>query len=187
VIPMKQGLEVKTMANLLLAKNLATSLGGSSIALSTKADRIRFHQIRAMSKAILIGGQSYRNEPYANVGLPLYISSRTLTQGRSGNQYIFNQDPAWLVNQARKEQGSPVLIEGGVNFISTLIAQSLIELIYITRVDQDGDCHFFDEGPFLSNYERQTIESVAGCTFETWQVKSRRSDQKNPTQSKCNS
>ncbi len=173
---MKQGPEVKTMANILLARNLATSLGGSSRALSPKSDRIRFHQIRTLAKAILIGGQSYRNEPYSKLSLPLYISSRTLNEGAAGNKFIFNQDPAWLINRALLEQGYPVLIEGGVNFISSLIAESQIDLLYITRVNQDGDGHFFDESNLLKNYQRQSIEDIDGASFESWGVKLKSSD-----------
>ena len=176
MILMKQVPEVKTMANILLAKNLATSLGGSSRALSPESDRIRFHQIRTLAKAILIGGQSYRNEPYSKLSLPLYISSRTLSEGSSGSQFIFNQEPAWLIKRALLEQGSPVLIEGGVNFISSLITQSLIDLLYITRVNQDGDGHFFDESQLLKNYERQSIEIIDGASFESWRVKLESSD-----------
>jgi dihydrofolate reductase len=173
---MKQGPEVKTMANILLARNLATSLGGSSRELSPKSDRIRFHQIRTLAKAILIGGQSYRNEPYSKLSLPLYISSRTLNEGAAGNKFIFNQDPAWLINRALLEQGYPVLIEGGVNFISNLIAESLIDLLYITRVNQDGDGHFFDESDLLKNYERRSTEIIDGVSFESWSVKLKSSD-----------
>jgi riboflavin biosynthesis pyrimidine reductase len=176
VLLMKQVPEVKVMANILLARNLATSLGGSSRALSPESDRIRFHQIRTLAKAILIGGQSYRNEPYSKLSLPLYISSRTLSEGASDSQFIFNQEPAWLIKRALLEQGCPVLIEGGVNFISSLITQSLIDLLYITRVNQDGDGHFFDESQLLKNYERQSIEIIDGASFETWRVKLESSD-----------
>ena len=173
---MKQVPEVKVMANILLARNLATSLGGSSRALSPESDRIRFHQIRTLAKAILIGGQSYRNEPYSKLSLPLYISSRTLSEGASDSQFIFNQEPAWLIKRALLEQGCPVLIEGGVNLISSLITQSLIDLLYITRVNQDGDGHFFDESQLLKNYERRSIEIIDGASFESWRVKLESSD-----------
>jgi riboflavin biosynthesis pyrimidine reductase len=173
---MKQVPEVKVMANILLARNLATSLGGSSRALSPESDRIRFHQIRTLAKAILIGGQSYRNEPYSKLSLPLYISSRTLTEATSGRQFIFNQEPAWLIKRALLDKGSPVLIEGGVNFISSLITHSLIDLLYITRVNQDGDGHFFDESQLLKNYERRSIEIIDGASFESWRVKLKSSD-----------
>jgi riboflavin biosynthesis pyrimidine reductase len=173
---MKQVPEVKVMANILLAGNLATSLGGSSRALSPESDRIRFHQIRTLAKAILIGGQSYRNEPYSKLSLPLYISSRTLSEGASDSQFIFNQEPAWLIKRALLEQGCPVLIEGVVNFISSLITQSLIDLLYITRVNQDGDGHFFDESQLLKNYERRSIEIIDGASFESWRVKLESSD-----------
>jgi len=176
VLLMKQVPEVKVMANILLARNLATSLGGSSRALSPESDRIRFHQIRTLAKAILIGGQSYRNEPYSKLSLPLYISSRTLSEGASDSQFIFNQEPAWLIKRSLLEQGCPVLIEGGVNFISSLITQSLIDLLYITRVNQDGDGHFFDESQLLKNYERRSIETIDGASFESWRVKLESSD-----------
>jgi dihydrofolate reductase len=110
------------------------------------------------------------------LSLPLYISSRTLTEGASGSQFIFNQEPAWLIKRALLEQGCPVLIEGGVNFISSLITQSLIDLLYITRVNQDGDGHFFDESQLLKNYERRSIEIIDGASFESWGVKLKSSD-----------
>jgi dihydrofolate reductase len=68
------------------------------------------------------------------------------------------------------------LIEGGVNFISSLIAESLIDLLHITRVNQDGDGHFFDESNLLKNYERQSIEMIDGVSFESWRVKLKSSD-----------
>jgi dihydrofolate reductase len=68
------------------------------------------------------------------------------------------------------------LIEGGVNFIASLITQSLIDLLYITRVNQDGDGHFFDESQLLQNYERQSIEIIDGASFESWRVKLESSD-----------
>jgi dihydrofolate reductase len=110
------------------------------------------------------------------LSLPLYISSRTLNEGAVGNKFIFNQDPAWLINRALLEQGSPVLIEGGVNFISSLIAESLIDLLYITRVNQDGDGHFFNESQLLENYQRKSIEVIDGASFEIWGVKLKSSD-----------
>lgn len=173
---MEQSPEVKVMANILLARNLATSLGGSSRALSPSSDRVRFHQIRKLAKAILIGGQSYRNEPYSRLSLPLYISSRRLSQGTSGSQFIFNQEPAWLINRALLDQGAPVLIEGGVNFISELIPQRVIDLLYITRVNQDGDGHFFDERNLLENYQRHSIEVIDEVRFEIWRVNLESSD-----------
>jgi len=171
VLLMKLGPEDKVIANILLARNLATSLGASSRALSPKSDRIRFHQIRRLAKAILIGGESYRNEPYSHLSLPLYIASRTLIEGAIGNQFIFNKDPAWLINRALLDTGAPVLIEGGVKFISEPIAQRLIDLLYITRVNEDGDGHFFDENNLLNNYERQSLEVIDGTIFESWRVK----------------
>ena len=68
------------------------------------------------------------------------------------------------------------MIEGGVNFISSLIAESLIDLLYITRVNKDGDGHFFDESNLLKNYERQSIEMIDGVSFESWRVKLKSGD-----------
>ena len=110
------------------------------------------------------------------MSLPLYISSRTLSEGGSDSQFIFNQEPAWLIKRALLEQGSPVLIEGGVNFIASLITQSLINLLYITRVNQDGDGHFFNESQLLENYQRKSIEVIDGASFESWRVKLKSSD-----------
>lgn len=163
--------QVASMANILIARNLATSLLGSSKTLSPKSDRVRFHEIRASARAILIGGESYRNEPYQKIKLPLYISSRQLPETANGNKYIYNQSPSWLLARALKDQGEPVLIEGGVNFLSGLIADREIDLIYITRVDKDGDGHFFDQGPLIANYKRVSNSDKSGVSFENWRLK----------------
>ena len=61
------------MANLVMGADGSTSIRGSSSALSSKLDRLRFHELRKRASVILIGGNTARNEPYAKTPLPLVI------------------------------------------------------------------------------------------------------------------
>jgi riboflavin biosynthesis pyrimidine reductase len=66
---------MRITANLVIGADGATVLEGSSKALSSQADRSRFHALRERASTILIGGNTARNEPYAKTPVPLVIVS----------------------------------------------------------------------------------------------------------------
>jgi riboflavin biosynthesis pyrimidine reductase len=154
-----------------------TSLRGSSRPLSTPEDRERFHSLRKGAKAILIGGATFRAEPYQNLSIPLFIATRKTVanalesprgnQSRSGARLI-NVSPAELVRLARKEIPGDLLIEGGINFLNDLIESRAIDQFHITRVKTDGDALPFNEQTLQSNYRLISKERVNETTFELW-------------------
>ena len=166
---------VRTIANLLLAHNSATTLRGSSTALSPSSDRKRFHALRAQARALVIGGNTYRNEPYAAPPLPLYVASRSLPESISSSLSIFNEAPHQIIRRALADHGEPVLIEGGPTFVTPLIEKQQIDALYVTRVLLQGDGDFFDETILKHGYrlvdESVHEENSNPVAFQIWKPK----------------
>jgi dihydrofolate reductase len=159
------------LANLIIARNGATSLRGSSRPLSTPEDRKRFHTLRKGASAIAIGGSTFRTEPYENLKIPLFVATRDSTTEIGGSSSIvrfYNLSPLELLQVASKEIEGTILIEGGVNFLRDLISAQMIDQIYISRVDLDGDDYLLDEHALRSNYRLVSTESIGETNFEIW-------------------
>ena len=160
------------LANLVIARNGATSIRGSSRPLSTPEDRKRFHALRKGASAIAIGGPTFRTEPYENLKIPLFVATRdssTEIGGSSSDVRFYNLSPLELLQVARKEIEGAILIEGGVNFLRDLIAAQVIDQIFISRVDLDGDDYLLDEEALRLNYRLVSTESIGETNFEIWE------------------
>lgn len=160
------------LANLIIARNGTTSIRGSSRPLSTPEDRERFHALRKGASAIAIGGSTFRTEPYENLKIPLFVATRdssTEIGGSSSDVRFYNLSPLELLQVASKEIEGAILIEGGVNFLRDLIAAQVIDQIFISRVDLDGDDFLLDEETLRLNYRIVSSETVGDTNFEIWQ------------------
>jgi riboflavin biosynthesis pyrimidine reductase len=162
----------KVLANIVVASNGMTTLNGSSRELSNSDDRTRFHALRANSSAIVIGGSTFRSEPYKNVALPLYVASHQKKPMNSTARF-FALSPSELVKLAASEVKGAVLIEGGANFLKELIAHQKIDEIYITRVQETGDGHLFDFEALTNQYSLISMEENRGTRFELWTPRTR--------------
>ena len=100
------------MANLVMGSDGSTTLEGSSKTLSSPQDRLRFHELRAQASAILIGGNTARNEPYATTPLPLVVISRTgnIPESVLANPllHLWQLDPVSAIQRARTEFGENI-------------------------------------------------------------------------------
>ena len=155
-------------ANLVIGLNGMSRKAGSSRGLSSPADRARFHELRRDADVILIGGSTYRNEPYSKSSLPLYVATRA-NLAKVGKVSFFNLSPADLINQAKLDGFKKILIEGGVNFLLEPIKFSQIDELYLTRTQVLGDSDKFDETDLHKNYKltRETVEGID--RFEIWE------------------
>ena len=147
-------------------------LDGSSRPLSPKADRERFHLLRSQTDVILIGGKTYSSEPYRGISQPLLVASRTLSHQEPGVEF-HNCSPVDLVAIAKNRYQS-ILIEGGVNFLNTLISAKVIDEVFLTRVRIDGDENIFDEGDLRQNYLLRSEEIFENLSFEQWDLNPQR-------------
>lgn len=158
-------------ANLLIDANGATCLKGRSAPLRTVEDGRRFHQLRSAAKAIVVGGNTYRNEPYSKSPVPLFVSSRKLPQSATDNLKILNSAPDVVVGAALNECGGPVLIEAGPSFLSELLARKVIDSFFISKVKILGDSNFLDMTTLQNSYELINSEIEGETIFETWAPK----------------
>ena len=130
----------RVAANLVIAVDGATTLGGGSSGLSAPADRARFHQLRSEFKAILIGGNTARSEPYAKTPIPLIVLTHLpLTGAVTANPLAI----AWNISLpdavalALTNYGD-LLIEAGPVLLRSAMASHLLSEIYITLSDRRG-------------------------------------------------
>jgi dihydrofolate reductase len=76
--------------------------------------------------------------------------------------------PEEVVESALEESGGPVLIEGGIGFITPLIEKVMIDRLFITRSPISGDGDFFDFDNLNRHYKRDKSLDVDNVTFEEW-------------------
>lgn len=163
--------EVRVIANLVLGANGATTLHGSSRGLSSNEDRKRFHELRNKASAIVIGGHTFRNEPYSQTPRPLFVASQKITselRAKNPHAHFYQVKPSEIVDEALARYGSPVLVEGGVKFITELISHSMIDQLCITRSTIHGDQESIFSEDLLRNFTKSTSQIGDDDVFEVW-------------------
>ena len=160
----------RVLANMVIGANGATSLNDDSAELSPPADRKRFHEIRKMSTALVVGGRTFRLERYSKAPLPVYVATQTPTPSTS-TSFFFVADPEIVVRKALEDSKGPVLIEGGIRFIAPLLAKGVIDRLFLTRSPISGDGDFFDFENLHRNYQLDSSNKVDDVTFEEWTPK----------------
>jgi riboflavin biosynthesis pyrimidine reductase len=132
--------QVVVSANLIVGIDGSTTANGSSIGLSNDEDRQRFHQLRAESDLILIGGNTARREPYKRTPIPLYILTHSKVKLQPKNQLAkqFQLTPKQLLEEvggkfeSSSELPIKLLVEAGPKLLLEMITQSLVDYLYLT-------------------------------------------------------
>jgi riboflavin biosynthesis pyrimidine reductase len=169
----------RVIANMVIGSNGATSLHQDSAPLSPPADRERFHAIRELAAALVVGGNTYRCEHYSQAPLPVYVATRdaellTHNQTSSERSFFIQAKPEQVVARALESESGIVLVEGGISFIKPLLASSIIDRFFLTRSPIVGDGDFFDFQILIQNYQVDRSEDVGDVTFEEWLPKKRK-------------
>ena len=135
------------IANLVVGLDGATTINGSSAPLSTGSDRQRFHAIRGSADLIVIGGNTSETEPYQKTPVPLIV----ITHHDQIPGSAFNNPTALISHQsiaATLKEFAPryktILVEGGATLLMEALEESLVDTLYLTQVDRQG------EGPHFS-------------------------------------
>jgi len=156
-------------ANIILGADGSTSLGASSGGLTDSADRMRFHDIRSKSDAILIGGNTARNEPYGKTPVPLVIISKQ-------NQFpdlvranpmanIWNLSPKQALTKAIVDFGPNILIEAGPTLLLEFIREGCVEELFITISPKTGGVNKVEMKEITSGFVEVSREEVSGTKF----------------------
>jgi len=159
------------ISNLIIGKNGATTLEGSSYGLSFPADKEQMLKIRGIAGAILVGGATYRSEPYQSLDKPVLVSStqgEDLPKPRLGE--ILNLSPVDLADYALKSYPSPVLVEGGRDFLLPLLKSRKISKMYLTVSETSGDDRFVDYFQLTAGMKLKERTKFPEGIFEVWEL-----------------
>ena len=160
---------MSVLANLVLGSDGSTTLDGSSKSLSSAEDRKRFHELRAQASVILIGGNTARNEPYAQTPVPLVVITRSgdipgsVRDNPKAN--IWELDPLTAIDKAQKEFGGCVLIEGGMKLVEELLIANKIDELYLTLSHKSGGENVYDLSALTREFTVESSEKLEGETF----------------------
>ncbi len=164
------------IANLIVGADGSTIKNGSSMGLSTPADRKLFHQLRSQSTAIVIGGNTARREPYKKTAIPLYIITHSKLRLQPKNQLAkqLNLDPISALNfilaEIADQPSAQLLIEAGPKLLMDLIKTRMVDHLYLTiNHALDGE-NKIDLKQLTAEFNLTDTRLVGGCEFQIFQL-----------------
>lgn len=157
------------IASLVLAADGSSTLSGTSDTVTTPIDRQRFLARRRNCDAILIGGNTARNERYEKTPVPLVIVSHTRPAllDRNPKAHWWSISPVEAVARARWEFGTTLSIEGGIAFIAELLEANLISQFELSITSHVGGENKVDYLDLLAHFEKIETEELEGTIFHT--------------------
>ncbi len=170
------GAKLNVIANLVAAANGATSKNGSSIGLSSPADRQRFHDLRTQSDAILIGGSTARREPYKKTPIPLFIITHSLVRLQPKNQLAkqLNLPPklalAEISNFFANKESAQILVEAGPKLLTQMIQEGLIQTLYLTINHSVTGENIIDLKELVKSFKLISSEKIADDEFQRYEL-----------------
>jgi len=147
----------------------STSKDGSSAGVSTATDRERFLKRRREFDAIIIGGNTARNERYAITPCPLVVISRHKSNVliTNPNAFWWNMGPKAALEKAKREFGPDILVEAGPELLNAFIAEGLIDQLEISITQVTGGDHIISLVDALRGFEITNDETVGDTRFVT--------------------
>lgn len=156
---------MSVIATLNIGANGATTLGGSSRALSTSADRERFLALHRGAGAIVLGRNSAAHESYTAGACPIYLLTRDSAFEERTRKFQVVHIGATLAAAMQKivaENPSPIVVEAGPNLLLPLIAAGCIDEVQISLSPISGDDHFIDWQELMKDFEIVKDQMVDG-------------------------
>jgi riboflavin biosynthesis pyrimidine reductase len=159
---------VIVQANLVVGADGSTTINGSSNGLSSVIDRERFHKLRQSAQAILIGGNSARNEPYAKTSIKLIVLS---TDKNLENMLknplaeVWNETPLAALEKLSLMGVMRVLVEGGAKLLTPLLTAKAVDDFFLTKTRKIGGENKVDLSNLLSGYNLVSKEVVGEEEF----------------------
>lgn len=155
---------MSVIATLNVGANGATSLAGSSIGISTPADRQRFLALHRRAGVHITGTHSAASELYSTSKIPLLILSRTSKSEMNESCEIVNTS-AGLPSVMREIKGrfpAPIVVEAGAKLLTALVSQGCIEEIELSISPISGDENFIDYEELLTLFTIASDEITDG-------------------------
>jgi dihydrofolate reductase len=145
------------IASIVLGSNGATSLNGSSIGLSTPADRTRFLARHKSASAFIIGKKSAVIESYAKSLVPIYVLTRSPVKLELPHplmeQIIITGDLSEIVRELEKRTSGDIVVEAGPVLLMALVEAGVITTLELSISPIEGDGNFLSLEKLLSYFE----------------------------------
>ena len=170
------GANLNVIANLVVSSNGATSKNGSSVGLSSPADRERFHDLRKQSDAILIGGSTARREPYKKTPIPLFIITHSLVRLQPKNQLAkqLNLPPKSALTEISNffadKESAQILVEAGPKLLTQMIDEGLINTLYLTINNGVTGENIIDLQKLVKTFRLVSSEKIADDEFQRYEL-----------------
>ena len=170
------GAKLNVIANLVVSSTGATSKNGSSIGLSSSADRERFHELRKQSDAILIGGSTARREPYKKTPIPLFIITHSLVRLQPKNQLAkqLNLPPQAALEEISNffpnQESAQILVEAGPKLLTQMIEQGLIQKLFLTVNHGATGENIIDLKELVKDFKLSSSERIENDEFQIYEL-----------------
>lgn len=159
--------QVSVVAFIVLGSDGSSTLEGSSTALSTPVDRRVFLKSRRAFDCILIGGRTASSDSYMRTPAPLVIVSHSRPDVLDQNSRArwWNCPPAEALFRAQTEFGPRIAIEGGISFLTTLLARGLVDELRLTVTPISGGENKINSAQLLDQFQDIRISNLEDTTF----------------------
>jgi dihydrofolate reductase len=165
---------MSVIATINVGANGATSLHGSSRALSTPVDRAAFLALHRSAGSYLLGYRSFIAEQYSPCQTPIIIltrKDREVADRDDVTLFKVESDLKSSIAIIKEKFPKPILVEAGVTLLTELIGAGCIEELYLNSTPIDGDDHFVDIEELLQDFEIISEESKDGTTLRKCRYK----------------
>jgi len=160
---------VPVIASLVVGSDGSTSKDGRSAGVSSAADRRAFLARRRSADALLIGGNTARNEPYQKTPVPVVIVSKSMLNPLSNNRlaHWWNCDPIEALERAQRLFGNTVVIESGISIIEELIAAKKVDQLELSVTAVTGGEDQVDFKKLLAKFAKVSERREEDTIFYT--------------------
>ena len=160
---------VPVIASLVVGSDGSTSKDGRSAGVSSAADRHAFLTRRRSADALLMGGNTARNEPYQKTPVPVVIISKSMLNPLSNNRlaHWWNCDPVEALARAQRLFGETIIIESGISIIEELISAKKVDRLELSVTAVTGGEDQIDYKKLLSKFTQVTERIKEDTTFYT--------------------
>jgi len=154
-------------ASLVVGSDGSTAKDGSSRGIASGIDRTTFLARRRSADFLLIGGETARTEPYHRTPVPVVISSRSMVSALTDNRlaHWWNLSPTAALTKGIKQFGPNVLVESGPAIIEELIADRVLDGIFLSITTVTGGEYPIDIENLLAKFQEVDRQVIDGTTF----------------------
>jgi riboflavin biosynthesis pyrimidine reductase len=159
----------EVIATLVVGSDGSTAKDGSSRGVTSTLDRARFLERRRHVDAILIGGNTARNEPYRKTPVPVVVISTSMVNALADNRqaYWWNASAEEALERASRLFGPTILVEAGASIINELIALGKINRLELSVTGITGGEDKIDIKEMLSHFSDVSSVEEGETTFYT--------------------